>query len=599
MSSPSQWKRLRHALYRYYYRIKYFPFAKERRRRHAEDRGSLYVHEDRGFIVIQIDALAHADLEQAIARGFAPNLKRLLERHGWELRRYPAGLPSATPAAQAAIFYGTKDCIPAFRFYEKAERRVIIGSKPADVQHIRDRLPEDGILRGGSGYVNIYDGGADRAVFTLAAKHRQAFLEKMGGARLFLLSLLHPIRMVRMVFASLWEYLLEEWNRLVSQIKGTYTYYWWYLPILHIGSNVVLRELQTLAVLLDIYVGVPAIYTTYNAYDEFAHHFGPRSRAAYASVRALDRRIGEILRMLRRVPGRPYDVYILSDHGQTPSIPYRLEFGETLGDTVVAAAKHGVLVMAGTGDYAPDTTEVVDFLVQELEQVSSKSNDATRSAGLRIGRWLRSQYKLFPIVAENVKASDESQLVVTYSSSLALLYWTDPARPLTFDEIREDPERRALYYFLVAHSGIGVVITRMLDGAHVESMRGRALVTPDGEIEVLAGDDPLRDYAETEPERRAIAQLAQWSNSGDIVLFGAYDPERDICICFDDQVGAHGAMGGVQSWPFLMNRPGLVPDGYSIEDPLDLHWLFRRYSEPSEPPIRKPVAQGPKVAPLT
>ncbi|MGH7505979.1 MAG: alkaline phosphatase family protein, partial [Longimicrobiales bacterium] len=465
------------------------------------------------------------------------------------------------------------------------ERRVIVGSKPADVQYIRDRLPREGILRDGSSYVNIYDGGADRAVFTLSAREPQRFLEKMGGSRVGLLLLLHPIRSLRIILASAWEYVREEWDRLVSQIRGTYTYYWWYLPFLHIGTNVVLRELQTLAVLLDIYVGVPSIYTTYNVYDEFAHHFGPRSRAAYRSIRALDRRVGEILRMLRRLPGRPYDLYILSDHGQTPAIPYRVEFGETLGDTVVEAARHGVLVMAGTGDYAPEPQDVIDFLVQEIEEVSSTSSSPTaRRAGLRIGRWLRRHYKLFPLVAENVRTAGD-ELVVTYSSSLAHLYWTKPERPLTFDEILGDPDMRGLYYFLVAHSGIGMVITRMLDGAHVQSMRGRAVITPAGEAELLEGADPLEHYAETPVERRAIAQLAQWSNSGDLILFGAYDPARDRCICFDDQVGAHGALGGVQGWPFIMAPRGLIPDSYAIDDPLDLHNLFLRYSEPAELPL--------------
>src|SRR5690606_16600314 len=201
MSTPGRLKRLRRSLYRFYYRLKYFPFTGERRRRLERD--------ERGFVVIQIDALAHEDLVRAVDRGYAPRLRRLIERDGWELRRYPAGLPSATPAAQAAIFFGTKANIPAFRFYEKTERRVIIGSKPADVQHIRDRLPVSGILDGGSGYVNIYDGGADRAIFTLAAKKPQPFLQKMGGGRVALLMLLHPVRMLRMVFDSAVEYLRE------------------------------------------------------------------------------------------------------------------------------------------------------------------------------------------------------------------------------------------------------------------------------------------------------------------------------------------------------------------------------------------------------
>jgi hypothetical protein len=281
--------------------------------------------------------------------------------------------------------------------------------------------------------------------------------------------------------------------------------------------------------------------------------------------------------MVRRLPDRDYDVYIISDHGQTESIPYRVEFGETLGDTIIAAARHGVLVMAGTGDYAPESRDAMAFLVRELEEVSAESNPATRGLGLRLGLWIRKHYGLFPLVAEVVREAAEAQLVVTYSSSLAHVYWTQPDDPVAFDDIRADPDRRGLHYFLVAHRGIGVVITRMLDGAHVESMAGRALVTPDGDLEILAGDNPLRDYADSVVELKEIARLAQDANAGDMILFGAYDPDSGRCICFDDQVGAHGAMGGRQYWPFTLTPPGLVSDDTRIEDPLDLHQIFRRY----------------------
>jgi hypothetical protein len=91
--------------------------------------------------------------------------------------------------------------------------------------------------------------------------------------------------------------------------------------------------------------------------------------------------------------------------------------------------------------------------------------------------------------------------------------------------------------------------------------------------------DPLADYATHDFERRAIAELAQWSNSGDIIVFGAYAPQPDRCICFDDQIGAHGAYGGRQGWPFIMAPNGLIPDDYEICDPLDIHPLLKRYSE--------------------
>jgi hypothetical protein len=586
MSAPDKLKRLRRRLFRFYYRLKYFPFTGERK--HRPER------EERGFLVIQADALSYTDLQIAIDRGYAKNLRRLLQRDTWDLRRYPAGLPSATPAAQAAIFFGTKKDIPAFRWYEKTERRVIQGSRPADVQYIRDKLPESGILDGGHGYVNIYDGGADRAVFTLAAKKPQRLLQKMGGGRVALLALLHPVRMIRMFVDAFFGYIREEIVRLWGQMRGEYTFHFWYLPFIHMGTNILLRELQTIAVLVDIYTGVPAIYTTYNVYDEYAHHFGPGSRTAYGSVRALDRRIGEILRMLRRAPGRPYDLYILSDHGQTPSVPYRVRYNETLGDTILKAARQGVVTTAATGDYAFENQDVMDFLLQELEHVSDESSPPARRAGRSVGAWLRKHYGIFPLFAENLKAEEESPLIVTYSSSLAHVYWTKPEHHLTLDEIREDADRRALYYFLVAHNGIGCVITRVLDGAHVESLRGRALVTPPGDIVIISGEDPLAHYAESAVERRAIAELAAMRNSGDLILFGAYDPDAESCICFDDQIGAHGAMGGRQSWPFLMTPPGLVPDDYRIDDPLDLHALFRRYSHDPENPD---LARAPQDRP--
>jgi hypothetical protein len=561
-------RRLRRRFYRAYYRLKYLPYARARSRRDQAP--------GRGFIGIQIDALAFEDIERALAGGHLSFLERLIERHGWELRRYPAGLPSATPAAQAAIFHGTKDRIPAFRFYEKRDREVVIGSQTGSMQRIRDRLPDRGVLDGGSSYVNLYDGGADRATWTLSDRNRRPFLRNLGGARVLLLLLLHPIRTLRMGFVAILEYLREERDRLISQLRGQSTHYWWYLPFLHIGTNVILRELQTLSILLDVYLGVPAIYTTYNAYDEFAHHFGPSSRTAYKSLRALDRRIHEIFRMIDRLPGRPYDVYILSDHGQTPAVPYRIRYGETLGDTIEAAAEQGVLELARSGEYAPPR-EAVEFLVGEVEEVAATSSRPARRAGLGLGRWLRRHYGVFPLVAEVVRPLEDHQLVVTYSSSLAHVYWTDPPRPLRFEEIRDDPARRALYYFLVAHRGVGVVMTRMLDGVHAESAAGRSLVTADAQVEVLAGGDPLAIYAPGPNERKALLHLVRLQNAGDIVLFGTYDPDRDLQVCFDDQVGAHGGLGGRQFWPFVLSAPGLIPDRYPLADPLDLHPLFARY----------------------
>ena len=98
----------------------------------------------RGLVVLQIDALAYADLRRALRLGYCPTIARLLREDGFHLRRWFCGLPSATPYCQAGIFHGENGGIPAFRFYDKAARRVITCNAPHGVQYIRDRIHAPG-----------------------------------------------------------------------------------------------------------------------------------------------------------------------------------------------------------------------------------------------------------------------------------------------------------------------------------------------------------------------------------------------------------------------------------------------------------------------
>src|SRR5918999_3815507 len=97
---------------RWWYGLKYRVFRRARRPRDGR----------RGLIVLQIDALAYADLRRALELGYCPTLERLVDEEGFTLRRWFCGLPSATPYCQAGIFHGENDGIPAFRFYDRQAR---------------------------------------------------------------------------------------------------------------------------------------------------------------------------------------------------------------------------------------------------------------------------------------------------------------------------------------------------------------------------------------------------------------------------------------------------------------------------------------------
>lgn len=561
-------------LLRWYYAIKYRPFRRERRPR----------DERRGLVVLQIDALADADLRRAIRLGYCPTIARLLREHGFHLRRWFCGLPSATPYCQAGIFHGENSGIPAFRFYDKSARRVITCNAPHGVQYIRDRIHAPGALAGGSSYVNLLDGDAQTVAFTVATRDRTSIYRRLGGTRMALLILLHPIRVARMGVQSVWEWLREEWERAIAQLEGRATHAEGIFPFVRILSNVIVRELQTLAVMLDVYLGVPVIYSTYMQYDELAHHFGPSSRQALSDLRRTDARIAEIWRMIRASSARRYDLAILSDHGMTPAESYRVRFGESLGATV-----RRILRDAPAGAQASDVlasasedSEYADIgprIVETVAHASSRRHRRWRRLLRRARDWVRSRYGLREIILpEKYYVDPRHDVVVTYSSCLALVYIADVPHQLDRDDILGDPRRRALHDALLAHPGIGLIATRSGPCVHLESRAGRAVIDGDT-LRVLDGDNPLAPYGTAPYIARAVRALVQQPNAGDLVLFGAYDG-YDI-ISFDDQVGAHGAAGGDQMYPFLITPPDLDLRDATVEDARDIHRvLMTRYTAP-------------------
>jgi hypothetical protein len=541
---------------RRYYALKYSAFRRERRPHDGR----------RGLIMLQIDALAYADLRRAIERGYCPTIERLLNEQSFALRRWYCGLPSATPYCQAGIFHGENNGIPAFRFYDKAARHLVTCNAPDGVQYIRDRISTPGALAGGSSYVNLIDGDAQTVAFTVATREKMSVYQRLGGSRMALLIALHPIRLVRMGVQSIVEWLREELERARAELRRRRTHSEGIFPLIRIISNVIVRELQTMAILLDVYLGVPVIYSTFMQYDELAHHFGPSSRPALADLRRTDSRISEIWRMARASGGRGYDLVILSDHGMTRSESYRVKFGESLGATVQhLLAEEPVISQSERSEYSDVGAEVIEAVAQAAPPRAVRFKRL-----LRKGRdWFRSRYGLREIILpEKYRVDVEHDVVVTYSSCLALVYWAADSAQLSLDGILSDAKRRSLYEGLVAHPGIGLVLTRSNDAVHAESQVGKAVVR-NGTVMILSGENPVAAYGTESYQLRALESLVFQPNCGDCVLFGAYDGYE--IISFDDQIGAHGSAGGDQVFPFLITPPDLLDGSETIEDARDIH----------------------------
>ncbi len=79
--------------------------------------------------------------------------------------------------------------------------------------------------------------------------------------------------------------------------------------------------------------GRPAVYATFASYDEVAHHSGLERADTIEALRKLDQQFGRIARARRYAP-RPYEIVVLSDHGQTQGATFKQRHGYGLDELV-------------------------------------------------------------------------------------------------------------------------------------------------------------------------------------------------------------------------------------------------------------------------
>lgn len=521
----------------------------------------------RGFVILQIDALSYEDVLRALDQGYMPHLASIL-RDGHHLHRWRSGVPSDTAAIQCSLMYGSKHDVPGFYWYDRAKGRPVICSWPLDMAGVEadNARGSAGLFRHGSVYMGMASGGAQRAVLTTSALGRTRFPPKLTGIDVLLLLVLHPWRLARAAVLTAAEVILEVYQQATLRLRRGYVAPEGIFPLTRAFTHVMFRELTTLGIRLDIFRGVPAIYANYIGYDEIAHHFGPRSGPAYRCLKALDRQIRDVKRAIDTIALRPYDLYIMSDHGMTESVPFHHLYGQTLGQFI---ASHGIDPPAAA---ELETRHYRDLAtLQQVEELSAEIGPRTNSAtSFLVDRVTRLAMRVGtgPLQAGLGDVANTPVLAI-YSSALANVYFTDYSRQPSMAEI----ERCApgLLESLVQHPGIGLVVVRSR-GVTVALHKDGQCVLDDATSDDIAF---LSLYDDPELVRTQLISLAAMPSAGDLLVFGAFDGRR--VVNFEDHAGAHGGLGGVQMFPF-MAAPGGEDSFDAISDATELHPAFvKRY----------------------
>jgi len=524
----------------------------------------------RGFIIVQIDGLAYDHLIQALATGAMPYLRQLLAGHRLVVAPWRCGLPSTTPAVQAGIMFGNRFDIPGFRWYDKERRAEVLTRRPDQIQAVQARISRGrpGILRGGSCYVSMFDGDADLALFTLSTLHRQRFFESARGMGLFLLFLLSPFRVLRLLGLTAAGYLAGLGRRLVALVQPSVLNPFDVLsPLLHAVSDTLFTEVQTFGVMLDIYRCAPAIYANYNSYDEVAHKLGPDHPAAFRVLRGVDQRMRQINRMRAQYRRQEYDLYVISDHGNSPAIPFSWRNGTSLGKYIAAQIGEGLSVDERTGDH-PHSTEKTLYLLEELQGLEVRFSPRLRRRLAAARRYVNRRVLAGQELDYNLER--QKDVVVCASGPLAHVYFNVSPRPLDLIEVMFLYPQ--LLDRLLATPGIGALVGRAGGRTIVLGHQGGTLIIASGR-ETVERPHPLIPFGDTAHAADQIHHLAHFPHAGDLIVLGAVEPDGKV-VAFEEQVATHGGLGGPQGRPFIAWPPGrpLAPE--TLNDAQDLYPYF-------------------------
>ena len=284
--------------------------------------------------------------------------------------------------------------------------------------------------------------------------------------------------------------------------------------------------------------GRPAVYATFSSYDEVAHHSGLERHDTLEALRKLDEQFGRIDRARRYAP-RPYEIVVLSDHGQTQGATFKQRNGYGLDDLVERSLTAGrVTEVAGSEEQHSMVGHALGEATGRTEKKKRPKNDVS---------------------GEHV--------VVLGSGNLGLVYLMEENRRLTHEEL--DERHPKLVPALRSHPHVGWILVRSAERGPVAlGATGANYLTEDR----VEGDDPLAAFSRNAPQH--LIRTDGFAHVADIMVGSFYDPDLDEGCAFEELVSFHGGIGGPQTEPFILHPFTLELPDRPIVGAADVHGIL-------------------------
>jgi putative membrane protein len=528
-------------------------------RRRMKRRGEVVETDVPGVLFLEIDGLSEPVLEKAIREGYVPTMARWLETGGHRLVGWETDLSSQTSASQAGLLHGNNDNIPAFRWYDRARKKIVASSNPDELGRLEEDLSDgngllvdDGASRG-----NMFSGDAPNVMNTastikdLSRFHTAAFYAYFAN----------PYNFTRTLILFVWDIILEKYQFRQARRKdvqprlgkdkrgGKY-------PLLRAFMTILLRELNVYTLIGDMFAGVPSAYTTFGGYDEVAHHSGVESQDALDALHKIDQQLARMESAAKEAP-RPYHFVILSDHGQSAGATFKQRYHLSLEDLVQKLAAEYRVV--GDVDVHEDWKQVNVFLTEAVTHDRGAVQRPLRSA-LK-GTTHDDEVVLGPEGQELREADKRAteredelpQIMVLASGNLGLIYGTRLGRRVMLEEIEE--VYPGLLEGLASHEGVGFLMVHSEEqGPVVVGAGGRYYLAKDR----VEGQNPLDGFGPNAAQH--LIRSDSFPDAPDVLVNSFCNHETNEVAAFEELIGSHGGLGGYQTKPFVL-YPAQLPVG--------------------------------------
>jgi hypothetical protein len=223
----------------------------------------------------------------------------------------------------------------------------------------------------------------------------------------------------------------------------------------------------------------------------------------------------------RRYAARPYELVVLSDHGQTQGATFRQRNGYGLDELVQRNLAHGGVSAVAGGD----------------EQDAMVEHAAAEATGRKA-----------KAPKNDVSGRD---VVVLGSGNLGLVYLMEKDGRMTREEL--EARHPQLLPALASHPHIGWVLVKSGEHGAVVLGGGGARYLEEDRVE---GDDPLAGFHATAAQH--LLRTHGFTHAPDLLVGSFYDPALDEGCAFEELISFHGGLGGSQTQAFLL-YPAQLP----------------------------------------